>query len=601
MAKKKSAAKKSAKPAARKTKTPKGSSKSRGKTAGRVQPATQSTGNGIPMAAPKNGVGIRMYRVGLGDCFLLALPRNQPGSDGRETFYILIDCGAYFRSPDFTNPDTGKTYNQNEWIQEIARHIKSATNGRIDLLMITHEHWDHVSGFHQEQAQATFSDIELGALWLPWTEDMSIDLARKLKKEGGADHVALARAVDEMARRGMADSGTARLAEKVLGFFGAKGSTYSKKTGEAMRWIQEDYANKYQVKPKYLHPGAQVECLDGVDPDLARIYVLGPPEDERVIKVLDRSGTTYRMGIDWSLASACFAAFGVVPSSTGDPLSDEELAQSRRMSVPFDLSDQIPLAAVRAAKPEALQQARSTLAGGGTLEPNAPAHPLFRNYLDDSASWRKIDDDWAAPAGAFALQLDNKTNNTSLAFALEIGPPGKGKVLLFPGDAQIGNWLSWFGPVSVRGADEPVGKTLAWTTGNQMVTAEDLLQRTVFYKVGHHGSHNATLFARDKKPSGLKLMGSPDGTKEFVAMIPVDEYVARNKANYGEMPLPAIVEDLLRRTKGKVARNDEDAQHTKTESPTLDGSDFPQGVPSRLSAFPKKQKTGLFIEYSVEW
>jgi hypothetical protein len=113
--------------------------------------------------------------------------------------------------------------------------------------------------------------------------------------------------------------------------------------------------------------------------------------------------------------------------------------------------------------------------------------------------------------------------------------------------------------VKVQGVKDPVGKAPIWEADGKVVTAENLLRRTVFYKVGHHGSHNATLRARDNKPSGLELMGSEGGTKELVAMIPVDEYVPRNKAGYGDMPRPGIVEELLLRTVGKVVRNDEDA------------------------------------------
>ena len=40
----------------------------------------------------------------------------------------------------------------------------------------------------------------------------------------------------------------------------------------------------------------------------------------------------------------------------------------------------------------------------------------------------------------FALKIDNDVNNTSLALALELADK---RVLLFPGDAQVGNWLSW--------------------------------------------------------------------------------------------------------------------------------------------------------------
>ena len=573
-----------------KTGGPKPKTKARARVGRKAQPEVAVKGDGVPMTAPRSGVKVRMYRTGLGDCFLLALPRAKADRSGRDTFYLLVDCGIYFRSPPVADPDTGATLKQEDWIRKIAEHIKASTNGRIDVLMITHEHWDHVSAFHQEQAREVFDSIELGALWLPWTEDQSIELARKLKAEGGADQAALARATVAMAKREMVDPQTDSLVDKVLGFFGAgKSNNYSVKTGDAMKWIQKDYTEKNGVTPRYLHPGAPVECLDGVDPDLARVYVLGPPEDERVIKVLDRAGTSYRMGIDWAATSTCFAAFGVLPAADGSFPTDEEIAEAQRMCIPFDDNFQIPLKKVRAAvdKPPA--------------EAVAPeGNPLFREYFDKSAGWRKIDDDWAAPTDAFALQLDSKTNNTSLAFALEVGPPGAGKVLLFPGDAQIGNWLSWFGPVKVQGEKDPVGQTLTWKAGGTTVTAEDLLKRTVLYKVGHHGSHNATLRMRDNVPSGLMLMGSEDGSKDFVAMIPVDENVARNVAHYGDMPLPAIVQDLLERTGGKVARNDEDRPYNKSQAPTLNGVAFKSGVPTRLDEFDGKTKRPLFIEYTVE-
>ena len=58
--------------------------------------------------------------------------------------------------------------------------------------------------------------------------------------------------------------------------------------------------------------------------------------------------------------------------------------------------------------------------------------------------------------------------------AVQNGPP-----LLFAADAQVGNWESW--------------QTLEWKLDDgTRVTGPDLLKRTVFYKVGHHGSGNAT-------------------------------------------------------------------------------------------------------------
>ncbi len=66
--------------------------------------------------------------------------------------------------------------------------------------------------------------------------------------------------------------------------------------------------------------------------------------------------------------------------------------------------------------------------------------------------------------------LDAQMNNTSLILLFEVG----GKKLLFPGDAQIENW-SW------ALQDAPDAKKTS-----------KLLSAVDFYKVGHHGSRNAT-------------------------------------------------------------------------------------------------------------
>jgi len=156
---------------------------------------------------------------------------------------------------------------------------------------------------------------------------------------------------------------------------------------------------------------------------------------------------------------------------------------------------------------------------------------------DDSEAWRRIDADWQYAGESLALKLDAATNNTSLVLAFEL--QNTKRVLLFPGDAQVGNWESWH--------------DCGWSEENglkkgETVTAKDLLARTVLYKVGHHGSHNATL--REK---GLELMVSD----ELIAMITVDEAWAYDrKPNAWKMPFEALYEDLKRRTKGRIARID---------------------------------------------
>src|SRR4029453_18529688 len=106
-------------------------------------------------------------------------------------------------------------------------------------------------------------------------------------------------------------------------------------------------------------------------------------------------------------------------------------------------------------------------------------------------------------------------------------------VLLFPGDAQVGNWLSWH--------DQDYK-----TDDGRTVTGEKLPAKTRLYQEVHHGSHNATLKAR-----GLELMTFPD----LVAMLPVEADGVK-RLGYGQMPLKSLVTALETRTNGRILRID---------------------------------------------
>ena len=123
---------------------------------------------------------------------------------------------------------------------------------------------------------------------------------------------------------------------------------------------------------------------------------------------------------------------------------------------------------------------------------------------------------------------------SSLALAIEL--TASQKVLLFAADAQVGNWLSWH---KVSWPSMTADKAAE-------VTGSDLIKRTVLYKVGHHGSHNATL--REK---GVELMQSP----ELVAMIPVDEEQAHDKK--WAMPFKPLLQRLTEKTQGRIIRSDQ--------------------------------------------
>jgi len=113
----------------------------------------------------------------------------------------------------------------------------------------------------------------------------------------------------------------------------------------------------------------------------------------------------------------------------------------------------------------------------------------------------------------FVRSLDDAMNNTSLILLFEVGD----RALLFGGDAQ---WESWAFALSRRGISSR-------------------LANVVLYKVGHHGSGNATprkLWGMLKKRSAQQ---TPD---RLIAMLPT------TIGPYGGVPASELVEALGRET-----------------------------------------------------
>ena len=84
---------------------------------------------------PTDKVTIRMYRMGFGDCFLLSIPHD----GGLRK--VLIDCGTIKRDP---NLKKGAGHVAKQVIKDIGDADGTA---RIDILIATHRHKDHVTGF----------------------------------------------------------------------------------------------------------------------------------------------------------------------------------------------------------------------------------------------------------------------------------------------------------------------------------------------------------------------------------------------------------------------------------------------------------------------
>jgi hypothetical protein len=102
----------------------------------------------------------------------------------------------------------------------------------------------------------------------------------------------------------------------------------------------------------------------------------------------------------------------------------------------------------------------------------------------------------------------------------------------------VGNWLSWK-DVSFKEKD---------ANGEERLTkGHDLVGRARLYKVGHHGSHNATL-----KKDGLELMVRDD----LVALISTDAKFALQQGKGWLMPNPNVSKALDKHAPGRVVRGD---------------------------------------------
>ena len=433
---------------------------------------------------------IRMYRPGgIGDCFLVSF------QDGQGP-HMLIDCGVLKGTPGGA-----------EGLIKAIQNVRAVTNNKLDYLVISHEHWDHVSGFFQ--AQEEFKQLTIGAVWLAWTEKRGNPLADHLREEHEKAKQAVAKACLKLGsglqRLGLQGSESLENLEKLSLFYapqdpaslgmaaaGAEAVGYS--PADAMAWASQ----KTGGAVSYLKPEMDAIPIPGVEG--IRVFVLGPPQSEELIK---KDKPSKKKPEVYSLAAGNNLGFMAAVEAQS---SDEDGSR------PFHISFEIK---VDAARQEGF---------------------FKQTYFNAKEYWRNIELDWLASAERLALQLDSDTNNTSLALAIELGD--KGKVLVFPGDAQVGNWISWQGrswnATNARGEPE-------------QVKVEDLLGRTVLYKVGHHASHNATTMW------GLEAM---DG-EGLAALIPVYEEQAHSQGKKGwDMPFPPLLKRLMEKTEGRVFRAD---------------------------------------------
>jgi len=356
------------------------------------------------MAAGPNQAVIFTYQVGFGDCFLLRF--RYPQRDR----HVLVDFGTT-QMPDGTGADP---------LVAIARDIAEKCNGVLDVVVVTHRHADHLSGFTRNTRGTGPGDIiralKPRLVIQPWTErpDLAVDATGPEPATRSARTRRFAAALDSM------QSIAQQVHELVQG---PEMRRFAPAIREQLAFLgQDNLTNRSAVenlmtmgaRNAYVSFGARV-ALGRVLPGV-KAHVLGPA-------TLQQSAA-------------------IRSQRTRDPAEFWQLQQQR-------LSDEGSLALDR----QVLFPDRPYVAGG---------------KLPFSSRWlaQRLRSARGEQLLELVRTLDNALNNTSVILLLEAGR----KKLLFPGDAQIENWAYALGQAKIR----------------------KLLAGVDVYKVGHHGSLNAT-------------------------------------------------------------------------------------------------------------
>ena len=354
----------------------------------------------MPAIKP-TGLTIRAYQVGFGDCFLLSW--QYPNKER----HVLIDFGSNGQPKSAPK----------SLLKAVAADIKTRCGGKLDAIVLTHRHKDHIAGFATNDGKGPgdiIKSLDPDVVVQPWTEDPK---AKPNAKQATQTMTGKQAFVSSLASMNEVSAGVIGEAKQLsetettpwrqrffsaLAFLGEEGI----QNESAVRNLQE-----MGRRHAYVSHGSK-SGLESVLPGV-KITVLGPP-------TLKQSADIQKE------RSKDVAEFWMLQANAGKRL----VAGGQRV---------FPDAAV--------------------LSVTRPP-PWARWFIPRVRAMR------ANSLLSIVRIMDDAMNNTSVILLFEVN----GKSFLFPGDAQIENWEFTLKQAALM-------KRLANVT---------------FYKVGHHGSRNAT-------------------------------------------------------------------------------------------------------------
>jgi beta-lactamase superfamily II metal-dependent hydrolase len=401
-------------------------------------------------------------------------------------------------------------------IKAAVRHMADETDRQLALIIATHRHQDHIIGF--SRCGDEFSHFDIGAVWMSYWETEYPQV-----QQFQADLANLALGLQSVALAGAPDDHTAEIlgiVENATGVSpteGPGGGTNAKSLAMLKTGLKVD--------PEYYHAGQTPKLPKGLVKAGLEAAILGPPPA--------KAGDFLALE-DFKKQYLGAAAGGASPT-TIMPFGNNYIAPRRARDYP----------------PSAFREWAPRRKG---------QRPDFTErhaaQLEDAVKR-------AIPESLFvaAKKLDNMLNNQSLVVLFT----WKGQKLLFAGDAQAGNWEYWLYDLDKRVKDP---STLPMTQAGK-----DILGSIVFYKVGHHGSTNATPI------TAVEAMGT-----DFVAMCSTEGGTFGSVENESEVPRAPLLAALA--TKSAVVRSDQIA---------VDVEGKKVGAAADTPAHPATPKRGKFV------
>ena len=228
-------------------------------------PTTSGTATGTTAASSSvTGLRVRMFRVGFGDFFLLSVPT----SGGAK--HILIDCGVHAK--DLKSIGAAVT--------EMAK----ACGSELALLVMTHRHADHISGFYT--CRDVFKQISVERVWMSWFEDPGNKTA--VAFQAGLNALAGQLSNRLAARSDGGSEELAAMAENITGGMAADGRSANQGALDVLH-------NGFKNKPVYgyFQSGDKPTLpQDLVDAGLSA-QILGPPIDASLVAQMTNTSQQY--------------------------------------------------------------------------------------------------------------------------------------------------------------------------------------------------------------------------------------------------------------------------------------------------------------------